>query len=64
MRRSVGVILLFLRYCISNSVAVEHDTAPTGMIGRGHYEASSKFCDDDGHTYLQFKWAFDIKKDW
>lgn len=34
------------------------------MIGRGHYEAVSRFCDDDNHTFLQFKWAFDIKKDW
>jgi len=34
------------------------------MLGRGHYEAVSKFIDDDNQTHLQFKWSFDIKKDW
>lgn len=34
------------------------------MIGRGHYEAVSRFVDDDINTFLQFKWSFDIKKDW
>ena len=43
---------------------VESETAPSGMIGRGHYEAVSKFIDDDKQTHLEFKWAFDIKKDW
>ncbi|KAK1073367.1 rho GDP dissociation inhibitor [Friedmanniomyces endolithicus] len=38
--------------------------SPSGMIGRGHYEAVSKFVDDDNQTHLQFKWSFDIKKDW
>ncbi|KAF1919779.1 immunoglobulin E-set [Ampelomyces quisqualis] len=42
----------------------EAETAPSGMLGRGHYEALSKFVDDDNHTHLQFKWSFDIKKDW
>ncbi|KAK1822698.1 rho GDP dissociation inhibitor [Friedmanniomyces endolithicus] len=42
----------------------ETETAPSGMIGRGHYEAVSKFVDDDNQTHLQFKWSFDIKKDW
>ncbi|KAK3681494.1 rho GDP dissociation inhibitor [Vermiconidia calcicola] len=42
----------------------ESETAPSGMIGRGHYEAVSKFIDDDNQTHLQFKWSFDIKKDW
>ncbi|KAK3068477.1 rho GDP dissociation inhibitor [Teratosphaeriaceae sp. CCFEE 6253] len=42
----------------------ETETAPSGMLGRGHYEAVSKFVDDDNQTHLQFKWAFDIKKDW
>ncbi|KAK4544458.1 hypothetical protein LTR36_004349 [Oleoguttula mirabilis] len=42
----------------------ESETAPSGMIGRGHYEAVSKFVDDDQQTHLQFKWSFDIKKDW
>ncbi|KAK5118260.1 hypothetical protein LTR85_008240 [Meristemomyces frigidus] len=42
----------------------ESETAPSGMLGRGHYEAVSKFVDDDQQTHLQFKWSFDIKKDW
>lgn len=42
----------------------EPESAPTGMLGRGHYEAVSKFTDDDNNSYLQFKWSFDIKKDW
>ncbi|TKA25203.1 hypothetical protein B0A50_05901 [Salinomyces thailandicus] len=42
----------------------EPETAPSGMLGRGHYEAVSKFVDDDNQTHLQFKWSFDIKKDW
>lgn len=45
-------------------IPVEPDTAPNGMLGRGHYEAVSKFIDDDNQTHLQFKWAFDVKKDW
>jgi len=42
----------------------ESETAPSGMLGRGHYEAVSKFIDDDKITHLQFNWSFDIKKDW
>ncbi|KAI9928331.1 hypothetical protein MW887_002369 [Aspergillus wentii] len=38
--------------------------APSGMIARGHYNAVSKFVDDDDHTHLQFEWSFDIAKDW
>ena len=44
--------------------AVEPETAPSGMVGRGHYKAISKFVDDDNVTHLQFEWAFDVKKDW
>lgn len=44
--------------------AVATDEAPSGMIARGHYEAVSKFIDDDDHTHLKFEWSFDIKKDW
>lgn len=43
---------------------VEADTAPSGMLGRGHYKAVSKFVDDDNQTHLQFEWSFDVKKDW
>jgi len=42
----------------------ETETAPSGMVGRGHYEAVSQFIDDDKHSHLSFKWSFDIKKDW
>ncbi|RMZ72617.1 rho-gdp dissociation inhibitor [Pyrenophora seminiperda CCB06] len=42
----------------------EPETAPSGMLGRGHYTAVSKFVDDDNQVHLQFKWSFDIKKDW
>ncbi|EAW13009.1 rho GDP-dissociation inhibitor [Aspergillus clavatus NRRL 1] len=40
------------------------EEAPSGMIARGHYNAVSKFLDDDDHTHLQFEWSFDIAKDW
>jgi len=42
----------------------EPETAPSGMIARGHYNAVSKFIDDDNQTHLKFEWSFDIKKDW
>ncbi|KAB8232997.1 rho GDP-dissociation inhibitor [Aspergillus alliaceus] len=40
------------------------EEAPSGIIARGHYNAVSKFIDDDDHTHLQFEWSFDIAKDW
>lgn len=42
----------------------ETETAPAGMMFRGHYNAVSKFIDDDNQTHLKFEWSFDIKKDW
>ena len=48
----------------TNGFIVSEDEAPSGMLARGHYEAVSKFVDDDEHTHLQFDWSFDIKKDW
>ncbi|KAI9682998.1 MAG: hypothetical protein M1822_006191 [Bathelium mastoideum] len=42
----------------------EPETAPSGMLARGHYNAVSRFIDDDNVTHLDFKWSFDIKKDW
>ena len=42
----------------------EQETAPSGMIARGHYNAVSRFVDDDDQTHLKFEWSFDIKKDW
>jgi len=43
---------------------VAEEEAPSGMIARGHYNATSKFIDDDDHDHLLFEWSFDIAKDW
>lgn len=40
------------------------EQAPSGMMGRGTYKATSKFIDDDKVTHLEFNWAFEVKKDW
>ncbi|KAI4106763.1 MAG: hypothetical protein L6R37_001964 [Teloschistes peruensis] len=40
------------------------DEAPSGMLARGHYEAASRFVDDDDQDHLKFDWSFDIAKDW
>ncbi|RIA98609.1 immunoglobulin E-set [Glomus cerebriforme] len=40
------------------------EEAPSGMLARGHYDAKSKFIDDDGVTHIEWSWSFDIKKDW
>ncbi|KAE8160508.1 immunoglobulin E-set [Aspergillus tamarii] len=42
----------------------QEEEAPTGLLARGHYNAVSKFVDDDDHTHLQFEWSFDIAKSW
>jgi len=42
----------------------EMEEAPSGILARGHYEAKSKFVDDDNVTHIQWNWSFDIKKDW
>jgi Rho GDP-dissociation inhibitor len=36
------------------------EEAPSGMLARGKYEARSKFTDDDGHSYLDFAWSFEV----
>lgn len=46
------------------TLTVNPEEAPSGLIARGHYNAVSKFVDDDDHTHLQFEWSFDIAKDW
>lgn len=43
---------------------VAEEDAPSGMLARGHYTATSTFVDDDKKTHLQFEWAFDIAKEW
>ncbi|KAH0605580.1 uncharacterized protein H6S33_004802 [Morchella sextelata] len=40
------------------------EEAPSGMLYRGHYEALSKFMDDDHNTHLEFSWSFNISKTW
>ncbi|OJJ62048.1 hypothetical protein ASPSYDRAFT_54990 [Aspergillus sydowii CBS 593.65] len=42
----------------------QEEEAPSGMLYRGHYNAESKFIDDDNKTHLHFEWSFDIAKDW
>lgn len=64
-RRSVRVHLPYtVQASLLTFFPVEPESAPTGMLGRGHYEASSMFTDDDKNVYLKFNWSFDIKKDW
>lgn len=67
MRKSVSITyesadFLVLLSNVENPV--DPDEAPSGMMARGHYEAVSKFQDDDKHDYLKFEWSFDITKDW
>lgn len=65
MRRNVSACKNHpVRSCLTGLFAVEPDEAPTGMLARGHYDAASKFADDDGHDYLKFEWSFDITKEW
>ena len=65
MRRNVSLLFQATQRNPSDeSLSVEPDEAPTGMLARGHYEATSKFTDDDNHDYLKFEWSFDITKDW
>jgi Rho GDP-dissociation inhibitor len=48
----------------AHAKAFAPEEAPSGMLARGHYDATSKFVDDDDHTHLKFEWSFDITKDW
>lgn len=36
--------------------------APSGMLARGNYSATTKFVDDDHTIHLQFPWSFKIVK--
>ncbi|KAK2746320.1 hypothetical protein FQN57_003201 [Myotisia sp. PD_48] len=40
------------------------EEAPSGMLARGSYNATSRFVDDDDHDHLRFDWSFVIAKDW
>lgn len=64
MRRNVSLNECLHVPSSNDSLLVDPDEAPTGMMARGHYEAVSKFQDDDKHDYLKFEWSFDITKDW
>lgn len=65
MRRSVSrCIKPFIAFHLTGLLSVEPDEAPAGILARGHYDATSKFADDDGHDYLKFEWSFDITKEW
>jgi len=40
------------------------EQAPSGMMARGKYDVVSRFMDDDNNVYLEWSWAFEIKKEW
>jgi Rho GDP-dissociation inhibitor len=44
----------------NNETKFPFEEAPAGMLYRGKYEARSKFTDDDGHSYLDFTWSFEV----
>lgn len=48
----------------TDSLLVQEEEAPSGMLARGHYNAISSFVDDDKKEHLKFEWSFDISKDW
>lgn len=39
-------------------------TAPSGMLARGTYKATTKFEDDDKTKHLEFEYSLAIKSDW
>ncbi len=53
---------IFTNYVPSFLVAEEE--APSGLLARGSYQATTKFVDDDKVVHLQFPWSFEIKKVW
>jgi len=42
----------------------EWNTAPTGTLSRGDYNAKMKFMDDDGNTHLEVEYIIRISKDY
>ncbi|KAK6363801.1 hypothetical protein TWF730_001211 [Orbilia blumenaviensis] len=40
------------------------EVAPDGILGRGTYNARTRFIDDDKKVHLEFDWVIEIKKDW
>lgn len=57
-------LLIFEAVLMSIYYLVAQDEAPSGLLARGHYDALSKFVDDDDHTHLKFEWSFNIAKEW
>lgn len=59
--KKVGLGLLCIcQYILNanrNPTKFPVEDAPSGMIARGHYEAKSKFVDDDGHCHLEWDWV-------
>nr|CAB3461810.1 unnamed protein product [Digitaria exilis] len=42
----------------------EEETTPAGIFARGSYSAKLKFFDDDGKSYLEMSYYFEIRKEW
>ena len=40
------------------------DEAPSGMLARGTYTATSRFLDDDKQKHLEYEYSFKIGKNW
>ena len=40
------------------------EDAPQGVTGRGSYNVTSLFTDDDKIEYLKWNWHIEVKKDW
>jgi len=38
------------------------EQTPTGILGRGTYDASAKFVDDDNMTHVTLEWSFEVVK--
>ncbi|XVF84502.1 hypothetical protein PTKIN_Ptkin17bG0041900 [Pterospermum kingtungense] len=41
---------------------LEEETTPSGLFARGSYSARTKFVDDDGKTFLDLSYNFEIQK--
>lgn len=47
-----------------HEVIVEEGTTPSGMLGRGTYNAKARLLDDDLKVHLELEYTFEIKKNW
>ena len=62
-RRQLVLVLLYIKHHLFQFITPS-ENAPSGMIARGEYKAHCKFLDDDKTKWLEWDWAFNIKKDW